>query len=168
LEFLTNNKKDVDYPNELNESDPPDDPFLFTIHWETTFTVNHMIDPINPPSVIFEVTSDDDFWLFVNDQLINGVDLGGIHGRFTKSATVTPPLLRVGLNSLDIFYAERHEIDGYLKLVIEPGPSTWVTINDPSHICAKKSVEDLLKHQEERIKRFEDRLEIYSAVESEF
>jgi len=68
---------------------------------------------------------------------------------------VLPPY--IGGDKCCLFYAERWGSEGIFRFGISPGPPV-VTILCPEELCAKKSFEDLLKHQAERIEKFEDLL----------
>jgi fibro-slime domain-containing protein len=145
--FLTDEcYKEPDFPEELDEG-LPGDPCHFTVHWETRITTK------NITSVTLTVGCDDDCWVYANGDLI--VDCGGLHPYTvcSKSMPVTPG----GTYDIDIFYTERYGGGGNLRFGISP---EWgITINCPKELCAKKSFEDLLKRQAERIKSFEDLFE---------
>jgi fibro-slime domain-containing protein len=136
----------------------PGDPCYFTAHWETTITV--AADWHDRTPVTFKMCANDDSWLFLDGELI--IDRGGGHrGCPPESPRIAVVPLTSGTYAIDLFYAERCNMtppDGMFEFGISPGPPQ-VTINDPSHICAKKSFEDLLKRQAERIKSFEDLFE---------
>ena len=151
MTFLTDGcKKEPDFPEELDEG-LRGDPCQFTVHWETTITVTQETD------VTFTATSDDDFWGFVDGELV--LDLGGNHVADAPGTIVSETInFQAGTtHTIDLFYAERYGSEGIFRFGISPGPPT-VIINCPSHVCAKKSFEDLLKHHAERIKSFEDLL----------
>lgn len=69
-------------------------------YWTGTFTLSA------PGKVTFNLGSDDDSWVFVDNQL--QVDNGGIHG-FSVSPTVTTPL-SAGTHSVELFFADRHTV----------------------------------------------------------
>ncbi|MGC1122540.1 MAG: FG-GAP-like repeat-containing protein [Candidatus Methanofastidiosia archaeon] len=126
-----------------------EDPFCFTVHWETTITVQDA-------DVTFYMFSDDDSWLFVDDRL--EIDLGGMSAGNGTSVQIHLN----GVFTIDIFYAERYDHDpdplgAEFKFGIFPGPPT-VIVNCPLQICAKKSFEDLLRYQAETIQSFENLL----------
>ncbi len=75
----------------------PGDPLYFSVHWQATLIV--------PSDGVyqFEIGSDDDSWLFIDNSLI--YDLGGIHPMSVKTGAV---YLTAGEHLLDIYYAERH------------------------------------------------------------
>ena len=136
----------------------PGDPCYFTAHWETTITV--AADWLGGIPVTFKMCANDDSWLLLDGELI--IDRGGGHPGCPPGVPDTAVVhLTRGTYAIDLFYAERCNMtppDGMFEFGISPGPPQ-VTINDPSHICAKKSFEDLLKRQAERIKSFEDLFE---------
>lgn len=83
----------------------PGDPQHFAVHWEGNFYVD------SDKSYTYSMGSDDDSWLFIDDQLI--LDLGGIHAMTYGSYTVT---LTKGWHDIDIFFAERHVVQSGFQL----------------------------------------------------
>ena len=88
----------------------PDHNHHFTVELHATFTWTA------GRGCFIEVRSDDDLWVFVNDELI--VDLGGVHR--AKSQFID--LDRLGLIEgatcrLDIFYADRHRMHAKFGIV---------------------------------------------------
>jgi fibro-slime domain-containing protein len=60
----------------------------------------------SPGTVTFNLGSDDDAWVFVDNML--QVDNGGIHG-FSTTPTITTPL-SAGSHTVDLFFADRHTV----------------------------------------------------------
>jgi fibro-slime domain-containing protein len=72
------------------------------------YTTAHLSGTFNLASVgtiTMSLGSDDDAWVFVNGQLVD--DNGGVHGFSDVPFDVTAAL-NVGVNTLDIFFADRH------------------------------------------------------------
>lgn len=137
------------------------DPFYFTAHWEATVEFKEGV--LIPILYDFKLCSDDDAWFFIDGDL--KIDLGGTHGQQCKSITILDSNLK-GVRTIDIFYAERCNFDGILQFGISPKDN--IKIIDSSHVCAKKSFEDLLKHHAERIQSFEDLLKSIPPEERTF
>jgi fibro-slime domain-containing protein len=79
-------------------------------------------------SVTFNLGSDDDAWIFLNGKLV--VDNGGIHALVDAKTTVAS--LAPGLNTVEVFFADRHTVqsglyfDANVKLNPSvPETSTW-------------------------------------------
>lgn len=137
------------FPAELDEG-LTGDPYYFTAHWETTITVKQ--GPTVTPPITFKLRSDDDAWVFLDGELI--LDNGGAHSaQFANPNDPYTAFLQPGRHTIDIFYAERCDFDAVLQFGMSPIGA--FVINDPFHVCAKKSFEDLLRHQEARIRSFE-------------
>ncbi len=88
----------------------PDHNHHFTVELHATFTWTA------GRGRFLEVRSDDDLWVFVNDELV--IDLGGVHR--AKSQFIE--LDRLGLVDgttcrLDIFYADRHRMHAKLGII---------------------------------------------------
>ena len=59
----------------------------------------------------FTFNGDDDLWIFINGKL--AIDLGGVHGRETKTVQLDTLAEELGIEpnntySFDLFFAERH------------------------------------------------------------
>jgi fibro-slime domain-containing protein len=74
------------------------------VHWTATLTVT------SAAAFTFKIDSDDDAWLFVNNQLV--VDDGWIHDFGSGKASGTTVTLQPGTYPIDIFYCDRCTVDG--------------------------------------------------------
>lgn len=74
------------------------DPYYFATHWEA------QIDISESGLYEYEIGSDDDSWLFIDDVLIT--DLGGTHSFSISTHEVN---LTKGTHKIDIYFAERHK-----------------------------------------------------------
>ena len=81
------------------------DPYHFAVHWEGQFYV------ANDQDYTYSMGSDDDSWLFIDNQLI--LDLGGVHGMSWAEYTMS---LTEGYHDIDIFFAERHTVQSGFQL----------------------------------------------------
>ena len=72
------------------------DPFHFAVNWRAIIEV-----PEND-TYSYDIKSDDDSWVFVDDQLVT--NLGGIHAAKSKTETIQ---LTKGYHKTEIYYAER-------------------------------------------------------------
>jgi fibro-slime domain-containing protein len=100
------------------------DPFYFAVHWFTTAV------PSQPGTYRFEMGSDDDSWLFIDDKLV--IDLGGIHAIERESADV---YLDQNPHRIDIYFAERHVVQSGLEFEMVKGPSPDARLDFVQHIC---------------------------------
>ncbi len=67
------------------------------------------------PKQVFNLTGDDDIWVFVNNKLV--LDLGGQHGPMGGSIPLDSLSLTEGQSyPFDLFYCERHRIGSDLKI----------------------------------------------------
>lgn len=93
----------------------PGDRYDFAVHWSGKFYVD------TDKTYTYSMGSDDDSWLFVDDQLV--LDLGGVHAMSSGSYTVS---LTKGHHDIDIFFAERHVVESGFQLNffsdLEPTP----------------------------------------------
>jgi fibro-slime domain-containing protein len=81
--------------------------YHFTMELHTTFNYQ--------PGQTFQVTGDDDVWVFINDQRV--IDLGGIHGAMSKTVHLDALGLNAGQNyAFDFFFAERHLTQSNLRI----------------------------------------------------
>lgn len=76
-------------------------------------------------SVSFNLGSDDDSFLYVNGVLVSG--LPGLHG--ISTAPVSTETLAPGTYTLDLFYADREQVDAELDFSIN---TAGVSLNPPS------------------------------------
>ncbi len=88
----------------------PDHNFHFTVELHATFTWTA------GTGRFLEVRSDDDLWVFINDELV--IDLGGVH----RAKNQYIDLERLGLTDgatcrLDLFYADRHRMHAKLGII---------------------------------------------------
>jgi fibro-slime domain-containing protein len=82
-------------------------------------------------SVTFSLGSDDDTWVFLNGNLV--VDNGGVHADAVAPVVVTG--LAPGVNTIEVFYADRHVVQAQLDftadVTVNPGvpeASTWAML----------------------------------------
>jgi fibro-slime domain-containing protein len=95
---------DYDFENSFlptGWSPMPDDQALFAVHWTGGIRV-----PTGTSFALdFDFLSDDDLWVFIDDELIG--DLGGVHEVEQTKFSVN---LAEGNHPIDIFFAQRDEI----------------------------------------------------------
>lgn len=75
------------------------------------FTLEMHTDFVYRGGEVFTFTGDDDLFAFINDGL--AIDLGGVHGKLSRTVDLDTEATRLGLvpgnvYPLDIFFAERH------------------------------------------------------------
>ena len=92
-------------------SNQPGDPSHFAVHWQA------IMDVPNDSSYQYEMTSDDDSWLFIDGKLASD-KLGYAHVSLTDTGVL---LLTAGLHRIDIYYAER--AGGSAVFVFKPDSS---------------------------------------------
>ena len=94
--------------NILGDPVPPDHNWNFTYDAHSTF--------VYEPGQKITITSDDDSWLFINNQLV--IDRGGVNIGITSLGQSLDTLgLTPGQTySFDLFYAERHTTDAILDI----------------------------------------------------
>ncbi|HET56904.1 MAG TPA: fibro-slime domain-containing protein [Deltaproteobacteria bacterium] len=102
----------------------PGDPLHFAVHWTGQFYV------AADQNYNYTMGSDDDSWLFIDDQLV--LDLGGIHAVTYTNYSL---FLTEGWHDIDIFFAERHtsqsgfQLNFFSDLVPQaPEPSTLLLV----------------------------------------
>lgn len=104
-----------DFNAEFGGGALPGDPYYFAVHWTGSFYV------AEDKTYTYSMGSDDDSWLFIDDQLT--LDLGGIHAISYNSYDVT---LTKGWHNIDVFFAERHTSQSGFQLNffsdLEPEP----------------------------------------------
>jgi len=132
---------------------------LFTVEWEAR------INMTRTAYLSFTMNSNDDSWFFFDGIL--KIDLGGGRNVPMGAGAWMSFLLPAGsVHTIAIYYAERCTIG---SSTVGEGPAEFYfgavstpvnafVYTDPSELCAKKSFEDLLKHQAEGIESFEDLL----------
>jgi fibro-slime domain-containing protein len=126
---------------------------LFTVEWEARINVP------NSTYLQFKMVSNDDSWCFFDGQLI--LDLGGGHTGVDAEAKTYGVIVSAGIHTITIYYAERNPGGGNpwapasFRFGIMAGPFNYIDVSD---LYAKKSFEDLLRHQAEGIESFEDLL----------
>lgn len=112
----------------------PGDPLYFAVHWETTIEVQVT------GNYSFEIGSDDDSWVYVDDQMV--CDLGGTHALAISAHTVN---LTVGQHELDIYFAERRSVQSgfYFSLLNETiKPAIRLTdFNGTIQVFANQTIE---------------------------
>jgi len=89
--------------------------YHFTVEMHTAFMYQ--------PGQTFTYSSDDDLFVFINDQLV--VDHGGVLPARTTSLDLDPlGLTPGGIYNYDIFFAERHLVDSVLRVdtALVPAP----------------------------------------------
>ena len=108
-------------------------------HFTTHVSVPFLFDP--GAGHIFEFIGDDDFWLYIDDQLV--VDIGGIHQQVTRSITIDNGLADVAGAALDLvdgqtyrldaFHAERHRNDSNFRIETTL-PLGWIPVDGDLNI----------------------------------
>lgn len=95
---------------------------FLTAHLSGTFNF------VGPKLLTFNLKADDDAFLFINGELFTGI--GGVHG-----ATFAPTITKVvghGINTFDLFYADRHKSAASLQLSglvsAVPEPQSWAML----------------------------------------
>ena len=83
----------------------PGDPQDFAVRWEGQFYV------AENKSYTYSMGSDDDSWLFIDNQLV--LDLGGVHGMTSNNYSIS---LNQGYHKIDIFFAERYVVESGFQL----------------------------------------------------
>jgi len=95
------------------------------------YTSAHLSGTFNLASVgtiTMSLGSDDDAWVFVNGNLVD--DNGGVHGFSDVPFDVTTDL-NVGLNTLDIFFADRHTVGSELAFNADINISPTTGVPEP-------------------------------------
>ena len=81
----------------------------FSVHWRAAIEVPQS------GSYSFKVTSDDDSWLFLDNNLL--IDLGGLHSPKTGERSFQ---LAAGLHQLDIYFADRSRWTAFFNFQPDP------------------------------------------------
>jgi len=86
-----------------------------------SYTMELVTDFQMGPDLTFSFRGDDDVWLFINNRLVNSVDIGGIHEK--QDGSVNLNTLRTSHNLQDkstykmhLFYCERHSDDANILI----------------------------------------------------
>jgi fibro-slime domain-containing protein len=136
---------------------------LFTVEWEAR------INMTQTTYLNFTMNSNDDSWFFFNGTL--KIDLGG--GRnipMGAGAWMSPVLPAGSVYTITIYYAERNTAGngtvggGPAEFYFGATPTNAFVYTNPSNLYAKKSFEDLLRHQAAGIESFEDLLGLLPAA----
>jgi len=107
LTFDDNDFFPIDDKGFNGEDKPFGHNFHFTMELHATFVYNG--------GEVFDVNSEDDLWIFVNNSLI--VDLGGVHNVLSASYIFDQSALVKGQTySFDLFYAQRHTPTSVFRL----------------------------------------------------
>jgi hypothetical protein len=114
-----------------NSTGTNDGTFFETAFFKGNFTLS------SPEAVEFQLGSDDDSFIYVDGVLIG--QNPGVHG--VTNVDFTSAVLPAGLNSIEVFYADREQTGAFLSLNLEttgvvitppggtvPEPSTWAML----------------------------------------
>jgi PEP-CTERM motif len=111
-----------------NSTGTDDGTFFETAFFKGNFTLSA------PEAVEFQLGSDDDSFIYVDGTLIG--QNPGVHG--VTNVDFTSAVLPAGQNSIEVFYADRHQTGAFLSLALEtsgvvitpgvPEPSTWAML----------------------------------------
>ena len=106
------------------------DPYHFAVHWQTTVFLEQAGD------YTFELGSDDDSWLFIDDVLV--ADLGGVHA-LRRSAVTVP--LTAGPHRIDLWFAERKVVQSGLEFELVGVPDDGF-VDFHEVVCLDPSADD--------------------------
>jgi hypothetical protein len=112
-----------------NSTGTNDGTFFETAYFKGNFTLS------SAEAVEFQLGSDDDSFIYVDGVLIG--QNPGVHG--VTNVDFTSAVLPAGMNSIEVFYADRHQVGAFLSLSLEtsgvvitppgtPEPSTWAML----------------------------------------
>jgi fibro-slime domain-containing protein len=119
------------YPNGVgipNSTDGDGSDGYTTAHLSGTFNLATV------GTITMSLGSDDDAWVFVNNQLVD--DNGGVHGFSDVPFDVTTGL-NIGMNTIDIFFADRHVTGSELAFnadVVTVNPRSPSPVPEPSSL----------------------------------
>lgn len=84
------------------------DPYDFAVNWRG------IIDVPQTGNYTYKIASDDDSWIFVDDNLVS--DLNGIHMTKTEEKSIQ---LTSGLHKIEIFYADRRVYNAFMSFTAD-------------------------------------------------
>lgn len=100
------------FPLDFMGNDTGNHNYHFGVHWTA------MVDAPVAGNYNYNLTSDDDVWVYVNDILVSvgSADASGIHAPTAFPGTV---FFNEGNNKVDIYFAERHVVDSWMSFAFE-------------------------------------------------
>jgi fibro-slime domain-containing protein len=97
----------------------------------TSAHLSGTFDLASPGTITMSLGSDDDAWVFVNGNLVD--DNGGVHGFSDVPFAVTTGL-DVGVNTVDIFFADRHTVGSELAFDADVTITPTTAVPEPSSL----------------------------------